>query len=512
MSGLLWDLVDSQNDSEMTAVISEIGTQVPCTLTDTTAIPIGQLWSVLTGSHPGNVYELHQALLDPTYALPGTAVTVELDGMNAPDVAPVDIPFLMHGFFPVGAQQTPTGPLLPYYDVGAAQTSDPTLAKNAWVGRTDHLVLSSQGILLHSWIPRLNIEENTGAQLQIDVQDASGTPLSGAQLQVVEKINVPPDTPGSWLNETWTAPLGSGDGELFHYEPPLYDRFLRPPDAEPAPCDPANDLRVTVTLSATVNGYTSTDHPTFDNCSYWQAVYAANGSPAAVATFHFPEDSTPPVSQALAGASDATVGNQSPGYWIVEIACNDPVDGGFASGCASTEYTLDGGPVTPYQHSLTLETPGVHTIEYRSVDAAGNQESFQSISFGVGVGTDSDGDGLSDSLEATFHTNPNDPDTDHDGLEDGDEIARGTDPLATDSDGDGVPDGVEVSQGTNPLDADTDHDGVPDGVDNCPRLANPDQVDTNGNGVGNACEIFIDGFESGDTSAWSLETPAATTP
>ena len=35
---------------------------------------------------------------------------------------------------------------------------------------------------------------------------------------------------------------------------------------------------------------------------------------------------------------------------------------------------------------------------------------------------------------------------------------------------------------------DTDHDGVLDALDNCPSVANADQADTDGNGVGDACE------------------------
>jgi hypothetical protein len=34
---------------------------------------------------------------------------------------------------------------------------------------------------------------------------------------------------------------------------------------------------------------------------------------------------------------------------------------------------------------------------------------------------------------------------------------------------------------------DDDGDGVANGTDNCPLVANPDQVDTDGNGVGDAC-------------------------
>ncbi len=35
---------------------------------------------------------------------------------------------------------------------------------------------------------------------------------------------------------------------------------------------------------------------------------------------------------------------------------------------------------------------------------------------------------------------------------------------------------------------DTDGDGVPDATDNCPTVANPDQADSNGNGIGDACD------------------------
>ena len=38
---------------------------------------------------------------------------------------------------------------------------------------------------------------------------------------------------------------------------------------------------------------------------------------------------------------------------------------------------------------------------------------------------------------------------------------------------------------------DTDNDGVPDAVDNCPFDFNPDQTDSDGNGVGDACETPI---------------------
>jgi hypothetical protein len=39
---------------------------------------------------------------------------------------------------------------------------------------------------------------------------------------------------------------------------------------------------------------------------------------------------------------------------------------------------------------------------------------------------------------------------------------------------------------------DTDGDGIPDSADNCPNVPNPNQLDCNGNGIGDVCETFTD--------------------
>jgi hypothetical protein len=76
------------------------------------------------------------------------------------------------------------------------------------------------------------------------------------------------------------------------------------------------------------------------------------------------------------------------------------------------------------------------------------------------------------------------------------------DPCNADSDGDGLTDNSEVDlTNSNPANADTDGDGVSDGPlglagppivapgpDNCVLIPNADQLDSNGNGIGNACE------------------------
>lgn len=71
---------------------------------------------------------------------------------------------------------------------------------------------------------------------------------------------------------------------------------------------------------------------------------------------------------------------------------------------------------------------------------------------------------------------------------DGDTVADSIDncpetpnPNQADSDGDGIGDVCD--------DSDTDGDGIADNQDNCPQTPNPDQADSDGNGIGDVCDF-----------------------
>ncbi|MEO0604860.1 MAG: hypothetical protein AAF211_25735, partial [Myxococcota bacterium] len=111
------------------------------------------------------------------------------------------------------------------------------------------------------------------------------------------------------------------------------------------------------------------------------------------------------------------------------------------------------------------------------------------------IACDSDGDLLEDCFESTL---------------------PGFDLLSADADMDNLLDGDELALGTDPNNADTDFDGTPDDIDNCPITPNPDQLDDDGDGIGNACSVFgfYDDFDTSnvlDPANWiSGSAPAVT--
>jgi uncharacterized repeat protein (TIGR01451 family)/MYXO-CTERM domain-containing protein len=190
--------------------------------------------------------------------------------------------------------------------------------------------------------------------------------------------------------------------------------------------------------------------------------------------------------------------------------CDDPATDKTAKHCVA-----DGDKGATVTSSLMKDTDrggvsdGSEDIDLNGVIDAG--ESNPTLGHGADDGTgnkDSDKDGLSDGLEATLGSDPNDADSDDDGVLDGDELNPADDTdgdglkniVDPDSDGDGLFDGTELGKDcgnaatnaaagkciadgdsgattTSPLISDTDTGGVSDGDE-----------DTNKNGVVDAGE------------------------
>ena len=136
----------------------------------------------------------------------------------------------------------------------------------------------------------------------------------------------------------------------------------------------------------------------------------------------------------------------------------------------NTTLAMNGGE-TP-THALVSGSPaldaGNNTL---AADASGNP-----------LTTDQRGAGFARIVNGTVDTGSFElvPDSDGDGIPDADDNCVSTpnpDQLDTDADGFG-----------NACDADDDNDGAADGSDNCPLVSNPDQADFDLDGIGDSCD------------------------
>src|SRR6185503_3872495 len=113
----------------------------------------------------------------------------------------------------------------------------------------------------------------------------------------------------------------------------------------------------------------------FHTLVYWSVDRAGNTE--SQRSMQIKVDSVAPTSQAQAWSTwQYDVWYQSPAQ--VSITATDS-----ASGVATIYYTIDGGPTQTFTTTFNISTGGVHTVNYWSVDQAGNTEAQKSLTVRV---------------------------------------------------------------------------------------------------------------------------------
>ena len=157
--------------------------------------------------------------------------------------------------------------------------------------------------------------------------------------------------------------------------------------------------------------------------------------------------------------------------------------------------------------SLTSELEGMFRIGYIIIVITSEGDVvFTPLEEDFNISPDDDSDGMANLNEVLFGLDPANPDSDGDGVADRADIFPSAslewsdtdndgigDNSDNDIDGDGLINSDEDIYGTDKFNPDTDADTVLDGSDNCRLTANSEQKDTDGDGVGDACEDDADG-------------------
>lgn len=368
---VLWDLTVLSGDTQTTGVIGIDGLPHVVTLTNTAPqISLSQLWAQLDSLPTGTIAEFRKSFGSPT-------LTIDLDGDGIPDVAPIDIPFLINGFYPIDSDQSSTVSRASgtyFYDVGYAQRNG-LGARDGAVGFTSHYIYDpTNTTIVGQRLSRNDDPKVPNANIALTVLDASGAPLSGATAVLTISF------PGGQTNMIRT--LDSASGALVYLALPRYFNYLLPDGAALPACDPMRDVHVTVSITVVAQGQAATI-PSFDSCTYWQAVAAATTPAALSFTVTVPVvgngggDTIPPITTAAISPQPNGAGWDNSNVTLT-LKSTDNAGG---SGVKQVTYSVGGAQsiastvVNGSSASFTVNTEGMTTITFFGTDNAGNVES-----------------------------------------------------------------------------------------------------------------------------------------
>lgn len=165
------------------------------------------------------------------------------------------------------------------------------------------------------------------------------------------------------LAVTWTKDVANGEISLKF--------FTSGTEIRPDICDPCTGTSRTIQTTLYGDGseyiFEIRENNQFNNGN--------NNRRTMLGTFTI--DNTPPTTKpTLSGATGAS------GYFVGDVTVE--LSGADATaGVASTLYRVDGGALTAYAGSFRVTGAGAHTVQFHSVDRAGNVETTRSVSFNV---------------------------------------------------------------------------------------------------------------------------------
>jgi hypothetical protein len=193
------------------------------------------------------------------------------------------------------------------------------------------------------------------------------------------------------------------------------------------------------------------------------------------------------------GAGDSVTADVGFLPWLITDDLAGECGGGIDTDRDGVFDIVDNCPFVKNRNQADRDGDGVGDVCDPDIDGDGVPNHLDAYPYNPNRwDLDSDGDGIPDAVDnCPFVKNRNQADRDGDGV--GDRCDPDIDGDGVLNENDAYPYNPNKWEKDVWLSGDSDRDGVPDDVDNCPFVKNSDQRDRDGDGVGDVCDPDIDG-------------------